>query len=166
MIEIVKLPQQTQIILFPNRSATWKESKYFMWFIGFTMLLVAGGWSVVGVWIVLPFAGLELALFSFLRYRVSLATYSKQVVTLTADNVNIVSGYKQLSRHTLDARHIEITLTESENNWPLPILTISDNQKQLELGEFLNLEDRLELYTQLRSLGVPACRTHWWKNDR
>ncbi len=136
-----------------------------MWFIGFTMLLVAGGWSIVGVWIVLPFAGAELALFSFLLYRVSQATYSKQIVTFSDQHVQVTTGYKRKQTCVFNATQLEVTLTEQENNWPLPTVTISDKQQQLELGHFLNLEDRLALYAELRSLGIPACRTHWWKND-
>lgn len=52
-------------------------------------LLVDGGvfWAFVGTWAVLPFSGLEAGLVAWLMYRVCQATYQRQVITCSPQQV-------------------------------------------------------------------------------
>src|SRR5688572_32099098 len=82
----------TVITLLPNRSATWAETRMFLYVICGTTLAIGLFWAFVGAWVVLPFSGLEAALVAFVFYRVCQATYQQQVITCSAEQVLVQFG--------------------------------------------------------------------------
>jgi uncharacterized membrane protein len=52
----------------PNRSLTARGRRLWLWLVGCTTLLFAGGAAAIGAWLVLPFAGLEI-LFLWCAFR-------------------------------------------------------------------------------------------------
>ena len=89
------LDGNTVITLRPNRSASWQQTKIFLLVMAAPMFIIAVGWSIVGAWPILPFAGLEFGLLAFLTYRVCCRTYQKDKIIIKKDRVIISSiiGY-------------------------------------------------------------------------
>ena len=136
-------PQQLIIELSPNRSATWQQTKLIIFVMIAIVMIIAVAWAFVGAWFVLPFAGLEVGLFAFLMYRVSRYTYSKQVVFVNKNDVVIEEGFsKNRIRQVLNRKNLHVAYWESELDWELPRIALKNEHNELEIGKFLNLEDR------------------------
>lgn len=154
----------TVITLSPNCSATWQQTKWVIMVMVFIVMTIALAWTFVGAWIVLPFAGFELGLFAYLMYRVSVYTHTKQIIYITATNVNVEIGYlKKQSSTEMLRDNLDVYYSETENNWELPRIALCTAEQKLELGNFLNLDDRKLLKDALQNAGFIICRNKWWQ---
>lgn len=155
----------TIITLSPNCSATWQQTKWVIMVMVFVVMLIALAWTFVGAWIVLPFAGFEVGLFAYLMYRVSVYTHTKQIIHISPTSVDIKIGYLKKQTHThLPRAQLDVFYSETENNWELPRIALCNAQHKLEVGSFLNLDDRKLLRDALQSAGFIICRNKWWSN--
>lgn len=154
----------TLITLRPNRSATWRQTKWVIAIMVAVVMIIAVAWTFIGAWIVLPFAGLEVGLFAFLMYKVSRFTYSKQVISITPHQVTVEFGYREVERLAAFTRtDLNVYYTQTENNWELPKIALNDGQQLCVIGDFLNLEDRVILKQSLEDAGLIICKNHWWE---
>ena len=78
-----------RIIIRPNRSLTWDQTKIVYACIATYSLAIAGALAVMGFWPVLPFAGGEIAVLGLAFYVNALAGTSVQVVTVGGDIVKV-----------------------------------------------------------------------------
>lgn len=155
----------TIITLSPNCSATWKQSKWVIAVMVMVVMIIAISWTFIGAWLVLPFAGLEVGLFAYLMYRVSLYTHTQQIISIDAKLVNIEQGYRKKQTLALIQRsQLDIFYSESENNWELPRFSLCANGQRYEIGNFLNLEDRKRLKEEFENAGFMVCRNKWWQS--
>jgi uncharacterized membrane protein len=153
------------ITLSPNRSATWQHSKIVIFVMVAVVMIIALAWSFMGAWLVLPFAGIELGLFALLMYKVSKFTYSKQVICIGAQKVTIEWGGQRVEqRYEFHRDNLYVNYWEADEGWHLPRISLSQHQQRLEIGTFLNLNDRERLKTQLELAGLMVCRNKWWQN--
>lgn len=153
------------ISLSPNRSASWQQSKWIIIVMLAVVMIIAIAWTFVGAWVVLPFAGLEIALFAFLMHRVSINTHSVQTIDIQADKIDISYGFRKKRRYLhLYRASLEIYYTTSENDWELPRITFVSGEQKLSIGDFLNLEDRLKLKDVLQDAGFFLCKNKWWED--
>jgi uncharacterized membrane protein len=157
-------PNGTTITLSPNRSATWQQTKIVIFVMAFIMLVIALAWTFVGAWIILPFAGLEFGLFALLMYKVSKFTYSRQVINIDNQQVTIAWGLKQLEQtHQIQREDLYVYYWEADEGWHLPRISLSQNRSNVEIGKFLNLEDRQQLKKELELAGLIVCKNKWWQ---
>jgi uncharacterized membrane protein len=154
----------TIITLSPNRSATWQQTKIVIFVMVCVVMIIALAWTFVGAWIVLPFAGLEVGLFALLMYKVSKFTYSRQVINIDSKQVTIAWGRKELKQtHKLRREDLYVYYWEADEGWHLPRISLNHDGKNVEIGDFLNLEDRQQLKTNLEQAGLIVCRNKWWQ---
>ena len=66
-ISLDSTKQHGQIIMYPNRSASWQSVKRFLWVISIFAFTIAFTFAFYGLWMVLPFAGLEILALVLLR---------------------------------------------------------------------------------------------------
>ncbi|MCP3428012.1 DUF2244 domain-containing protein [Opacimonas viscosa] len=163
MIEVSKNDSATIISLRPNRSATWSETKWMIIFMVAVVFIIAGGWAFVGAWVILPFAGLEVGLFAYFMYRVCRQGFAQQIITITKDLVVIEEGIirREVAR-TYDRNSLSFEVTETERDWHLPDIVVCVENYRLNIGEFLNKDDRMLLKDTLKNIGLPLSRTKWW----
>lgn len=147
----------TTITLLPNQSADWRQTRLFLFLICGTMLVVGLFWAVVGAWVVLPFSGLEAALVAWLLYRVSRDTYRRQVITLGTDHLRVQFGTHFPQRSwDFDRHEARLAVTEPAHHLDGPLLQLYDARHSLELGRFLNSEDKRAALASLKAAGLPA----------
>nr|WP_136252147.1 DUF2244 domain-containing protein [Ningiella ruwaisensis] len=164
MVVTKKEPDKTVIVLSPNRSATWQQTKWVIGVMVAVVMIIAIAWSFVGAWVVLPFAGLEVGLFALLMYKVSKFTYTKQVINISKDDIVVEWGTKRAEqRHQFSRDNLYVYYWESDEGWHLPRISISNSNKKLEIGTFLNLDDRETLKATLEDAGLLVCRNKWWQ---
>ena len=94
MINIDKFncPHGYRLILSPNRSIGWRDLVLFYLFMCLLALAVGLFFAVQGIWLVLPFSGLELFALGIALYVVSRKVNRHQVITFDNSRVRIEKG--------------------------------------------------------------------------
>ncbi|MES2606436.1 MAG: DUF2244 domain-containing protein [Pseudomonadota bacterium] len=147
----------TIITLLPNRSATWEETRVFVAVICGTSLLIGLAMTFIGAWMVLPFSGLEAVLVAWLFYRVCQSTYQRQVITCEAERVLVQFGTNFPKRTwQLDRNRVRLNVAAPLHPLSPLHLVIADTSHSIELGSFLNKEDKELALQQLRNTGLPV----------
>ena len=135
----------------PNQSATWGANVVLLAALAVPVLGIAVVFALLGAWLILPFAGLELVALGAALYQVNWKQQYRHVITFSDDSVWIAKGHHapcqqwQFSRHSTG-----LTITTEQHPWDGPQLCVHDRNKSVTLGEFLNREDSLQLIELLR----------------
>ncbi|GGW94786.1 DUF2244 domain-containing protein [Alteromonas halophila] len=153
---------RTQIVLHPNRSATWSQTKHLIAFMALVVGVIAAGWAFAGVWIILPFAGLEVSLLAYLMYRVSCFTYQHQYIDVLPNEIRVVLTARAPPVR-LRRQHCHIQFDDPGNSWQLPVIKLSDDNTHVEVGVFLNRDDKHKLKDLLEGAGLLTCSAQWWR---
>ena len=152
------------IVLSPNRSASWAQTKGMLLLMATVVIGVAVMLSLIGAWLILPFAGLEVALLSLFMYQASYASYQQQVITLDGKYIRVQMGvhYPKYSA-ALQRSQTYLAIIEAETEYELMQLSLQDDTQQIPLGQFLNQQDRLVARDLLQKAGLLAVSNHWWR---
>lgn len=151
----------TVVTLLPNRSMSWEETRLFLYLICGTTLAIGVFWAFAGLWAILPFSGLEAALVAWVMYRVSRNTYRRQVVTLSNEHVLVQTGFRFPRRSwTLPRAEAHLTVTEAKHPLTPATLVIGDREQRIELGDFLNMEDKVLALEAFRQAGLRVQSIH------
>lgn len=94
MIDIDKFngSQGFRLVLSPNRSISWRNLVLFYLLMCLLALAVGLFFAVQGLWLVLPFSGLEMFALGIALYVVSRQTNQRQVITFDRARVRIEKG--------------------------------------------------------------------------
>lgn len=145
-----------ELELLPNRSASPVQIKLILFAIGFVCLFIAVLWSFLGAWLILPFAGLEVFLLVWLTRKVFRRSYRKEKILITATQLCITSGYVvSIQRWVYERETIKVLLFEMRHPEDPVCIHLVDDEKRIELGRYLNLDDKNKLIEELRSLKLP-----------
>ena len=163
MVEMQRSNEGARLLLSPNRSANWRQTQGAIAVIGLVVLLVGIGWTLAGAWVVLPFAGIEVAVVAYVLHRVSFSTYRKQVITVHANRITIESGVRRPTE-SFELQRPAFLLVDTPDNALHPIkLVLADDYQEVIIGEFLNHEDRAVARHRLAELGLIECSRRWWR---
>lgn len=158
------LADSTVITLLPNRSANWKQTRRLIIIISTFVFLIALAWALVGVWFILPFAGLEVALLAFLMYRGCYATYQKQMITINRQFVIFEAGTYYPQRNlTFLRQDVAIMVNEAKLPFDNSQLHFYTPDTRFELGQFLNQADRKLTLYYLKQAGIFVQSDKWWQ---
>lgn len=139
------------IVAKPNHSSSWRNNKLFLLLISVPSLGAAIGFTALGAWPVLPFAGLELAALSAALYYVNWKLEYRHVITVSEDSVSIDKGHYLPRRHwRFEREHTGIAVTPERHPWEGPHLALHGKQESVRVGDFLNRDDCLSLLALLR----------------
>lgn len=156
MVVANKTDQAFQIILTPNRSASWRFNCFVLKLFGIVIFGIAIAWSLMGVWMILPFAGIEFALLVFFVYRTSSDCYRKEVLHLSPSTIRLERGRKApVTLHNFDRASCEFIKTHPSHFWSAASINLKSRGKLVRVGRFLNKEDAEKLWALLTRSGVP-----------
>ena len=148
-----------RIVIRPNRSLTWEQTKIVYFCIASCSLAIAGAFAVMGFWPVLPFAGGEVAALGIAFYLNALAGTSVQVVTVGGDVVKVEKerpGPRYEWSFQRSWARVAIDWSEGTRS---SRLVIRSHGNEVVLGEFLTEPERRKLATTLVDMigsGTPA----------
>jgi len=156
--------EHTRVTLAPNRSLEWKKVKIYLLIFSLPAVIVAIGWWMIGVWIILPFAGLELGLLTFFMYRVCYQNYHWQQITVNKDYVAVSSGVHS-PKQCIKLARPECYLSVSPPLKPMDsvILALTTDEQSVSVGDFLNHDDRELARRSLVAAGLIECSSLWFK---
>ena len=138
-----------RIIIRPNRSLTWEQTKIVYFCIASYSLAIAGVFAVMGFWPVLPFAGGEVAVLGVAFYVNALAGTSVQVVTVGGDIVKVEKerpGPRCEWRFHRAWARVDIDWSSGARS---SRLVVRSHGNEVILGEFLTEAERAQLAATL-----------------
>ncbi len=158
MVSSSRTATRLMIIARPNQSATWGVNVLLILALAVPVLTIAVVFAVLGAWLILPFAGLELLALGAALYHVNWKQQYRHVITLSEDTVCIDKGYyAPRQRWRFPRQGTGLTITTEQHPWAGPELCVHDRNESVILGEFLSREDSLKLLDLLqRELRVRA----------
>ena len=130
--------------LAPNKSSSIDENLVFFGFLSLVCLTFGIGFFFIGATMILPFAGLEvLALILIIRINRKWLN-QKQVLYLDKLYVKIEKDDKKM----IFDRFLSKFLVEQNNS--KKVLYLKSNNEKIEIGSFLNEEEKEELIDLLK----------------
>ena len=124
------------ILLQPNQAASWRTNQIFLLLIGTLSALIAGGFALLGAWLILPFAGVEILLLVTLLWYVNTVRSRREVVHFSDSEVVVEKG-----RNLPDIKWkctrpwCRFSLYKS-HPWYPERLKLRCHNREIEIGEF------------------------------
>ena len=146
-----------QIVLTPNRSASWEFNCLVLKVFGLLIFGIAIGWSLMGVWVILPFAGIEFALLVYFVYRTSADCYRKEVLHLSSGTISLERGRKSpVVQYSFDRASCEFIKTHPSHFWSAASINLKSRGRLVRVGRFLNKQDTDTLWQLISRSGIPV----------
>jgi uncharacterized membrane protein len=153
--------KERRVVVRPNRSLSWRQSMVFLGAIAVPLLLIATVLAAKGFWLVLPFAGIELAALFACIYVVSHAARRCEVVSIGDTMVRVQKGRERGRcgdsggpEQTFEfvRAWVRVELSRKTNQLHPRRLWIGASGRRVELGEFLVDAEKAELAAELNRL--------------
>ena len=140
-----------RIVIRPNRSLTRRQLQLVFLVIAGICLSIAGVFAVFGMWPVLPFAGAEVLAVGVGFYLSARGGQETEVVCVNHDEVAVEKGRRRpRQRWVMRRAWAQIRLLPPRIRWYPTRLVISSHGREIELGGFLNEQERRHLADELR----------------
>ena len=148
----------------PSCSLSWRGALKTYLVIAACCLGIGLAFAMHGFWTVLPFAGLEIVVLGAAFYLCVSRSQIREVVTVNADIVTVEKGRQQPREHWKCPRvWARVILEHSPIAWYPSRLAVVYQGQQVEIGRFLNEQERCELAEDLEGV---ICRNDWFREER
>ena len=140
-----------RIVLRPNRSWTWRANTYLLATLTIVSALIAGGFALRGMWMVLPFSTLEMSVLLGCLYYCVRRTYRQEVLTFSAAELIVEQGHRHPERTVRFERFRTRVLVEpARHPWDADKVALRSHGNELEIGSFLSAPDKKDLVHEIR----------------
>ena len=138
------------IMVMPNRAMPWQHIMMIYLLVSGVTISIAFSFFTQGLTLILPFAGLELLALGVVLYISAWRSNIKEVVNVNEEKIRIEIGRNVPEEiYELDKAWANIVLERSWNNWYPSRLLLRSHGRQLEIGKFLNEQERQCLAIEL-----------------
>ena len=142
---------KTTIMVMPNRAMPWQHIMMIYLLVSGVTISIAFSFFTQGLTLILPFAGLELLALGVVLYISAWRSNIKEVVNVNEEKIRIEIGRNVPEEiYELDKAWANIVLERSWNNWYPSRLLLRSHGRQLEIGKFLNEQERQCLAIELK----------------
>jgi len=150
-INKVNSGESYRFVLSPNCSISWPELLLFYFLTCLVALAVGLFFTLQGLWMVLPFSGLEMLALGGGLYLTSRKVYRREVITLDPEHTRIEKGVQRIDqRWEFKTPWIRISDELPDRLSPRRKLTISMYGESVEVGSFLANSEKEALAFQLK----------------
>jgi len=140
-------------VIRPNQSLSWRQAIQVYAAIAIVCLGIGIAYALHGFWTVLPFAGLEILVLGAAFYLCLTRSQIREVVSVNASVVTVEKGRKiPEERWECPRVWARIRLEPPQFAWYPSRLAIAYQGRQVELGAFLNEEERRALAAELQQV--------------
>lgn len=155
MVEQLPSENGSRYLLTPNRSMSW-QGNMRIWLALFALtVIIVTGFSLIGAWLILPFAGLELAALAAGFYYSSRQCQKQEVLVLGPDLVRLEKGMKRREMEwEMPRQYTRVWQDEPRHPFTPSKLYLQFRDEEIPLGGFLNLDDTDALLAILRRYGI------------
>ncbi|WP_375176442.1 DUF2244 domain-containing protein [Marinobacter mobilis] len=155
MVQQLPLNGGTRLLLTPNQSMSWRGNVRVWLALCGVSLAIAGGMAWLGAWVVLPFAGLELAALATAIYLTSLACRRREILTITDEALHLEKGiFRKQAEWHLPRPYARLRINPPLNPVAPPRLFLVHREKEVALANFLNRDDIEALVSLLEHSGL------------
>lgn len=140
------------ILVAPNCSLTTREAGTFFGMACAGSFAIAGMFAANGLWPVLPFAGLEMAVLAWALRSSLRRGRCTQTITLTDTEVRVVTRDPAGDQQAAFPRHWARARLVSSHGWHPSRLLIESHGRACEVGRLLTEEERRGLHLRLARL--------------
>ena len=154
MIQELKASQDQRrtFVIAPNQSMSWKGLLLAYCGIAGVTLAVGGYFWLHGFTLVLPFSGLEVLALGAALYITAWRGGAREVITITDDSVCVETGRSRpVRRHDFQRYWTRVVLQRPWAAWHPSKLLLRSHGSEVEVGRFLNEEERRGLAKILQS---------------
>lgn len=155
MIEQVYAPggMDCHWVIRPNQSLSWLSALRLYAAISFCCLGIGTAYALYGFWPVLPFVGFEVIVLGIAFYLCLSRSQMREVISVNAEVVSVEKGRRKPQEHWECPRvWARINLERSPIAWYPSRLALAFQRKQVEIGRFLNEEERCALAVELEQV--------------
>lgn len=143
--------QGSRFVLRPNSSLSWRGNQVFFLVMCLISFAIAGIFAAAGYWVVLPFAGLEMAVLGAALYLCADQAARCEVVAIDGDQVRVIKGKERPEQTFVFNRHwARVVLSRPAAPGRAGRLSIRSHGQEVEVGAFLNGEEKTQLASALQ----------------
>jgi uncharacterized membrane protein len=129
----------------------WRDTARFYAGIVIVSMGIATAFAMKGAWMILPFAGLEMAALGIALYVVARRAASWQEIAIETDRVRVVDHLvKQVNKLSFQRAWARVVLEEPAIAGHPSRLLLGSHGRHVEIGNCLNEEEKRELVVQLQ----------------
>ncbi|NNL06614.1 MAG: DUF2244 domain-containing protein [Gammaproteobacteria bacterium] len=141
------------IVLKPNNSATWRFNMMVVASLALLGTLISTFFLLQGLWLIAPFSGLEVLALLGCLYLCARSNIQTEVIKFSPDKVIIEQGRtfaeKSWEYHRTWAK---IFVRKHKRRGHPDQVVIRSHGQEVELGSFLNSDDKEALVKKLRNI--------------
>ena len=142
-----------QFVLQRNQSLSWYGNKVIVTYIAVLTLGIACVFAYLGMWIILPFAGLEIVALTIGLYLCCLRCQDREVITIDDENLFIEFGRAKSKRQWQFARAwLQLELKKPIYSGHPSQLVVRYKGKEIEIGKYLTNKERKSLAHSLSAV--------------
>ena len=153
MINIDKLSSDRgyRFVLSPNCSISWRELVIFYCFTCVVIASIGIFFTLQGMWLVLPFSGLEMLILGAALYLTSRKVHRREVITLDTERVRVEKGVQKVDQFwEFAAAGTRIFEEPGERRHAARKLILGAHGRYVEVGDFLDRPEKDALAFQLK----------------
>jgi len=140
-----------RLILTPNRSMSWRQMLVFYLITCVLALTIALFFLIQGLWMILPFSGLEMLVLGVGLYLTSLDAYRFEVITVDAELVKVSKGRRNPDQKwEFKKAWVSLDFEKSTSCLQQTHVKLGSHGKFVVIGDFLNNKEKDDLAFQLK----------------
>lgn len=147
------------LLLEPNRSLSWRGNKWLLASVGVIMGTSSTGFALLGLWPILPFAGIELMALATALYFTALKQRYREVITFTDSEVLLQRGRSHPEEeYRFPRQWANFIVRISPYRAHPPRLMLRCHGREVEVGRCIGEDEKERLIAALRAVthrGVP-----------
>lgn len=142
-----------RIVLQPNRSWSWRANLIFLAVLAVVSIAIGVSFLLRGFWMILPFNLLELAIVGSCLWHCVRRTHRQEVLTFSDDELLIEQGRDAPEqRHRFKRLFARFFVRRPRHPWYGTRVAVRSHGQEVEIGNFLNSDDKKELISALRRM--------------
>lgn len=153
MIDIKNLGGETvRLIVQGNQSMSWRANLWLAASLGFVTMSLALALASFGLWMVIPFAGLEVIAITTCLYLTLKRLGRREVITVDPQAIRLEWGYDGPERSVkLPRRWSRLRYHVEDNPFDVGVLSLGAHGRHYPLGVALGREEKRSLHSALDS---------------
>lgn len=134
----------------PNRSLTADSRRTLLYLLSIIPVLIGIFFSMLGLWLVFPFVGIELFALAFAFHYLNLHDNDYESITIDEDKLIVEKYiYKNTQQFELNTNWVQI-LIEKAPRGRLKLM-LRSHGKEIMFGDYMNSQQCIELADQLKA---------------